>query len=83
MARHLHPSTAPEPWLDFVARWLGLPWDDALSGEQKRALLSRAAILARSRGTRAGLEIADAEHLRLLRARRERRQQGRAEARDE
>src|SRR5262249_44899229 len=31
MGSLIHPSTAPEEWLDFVVRWLGLPWDDGLS----------------------------------------------------
>jgi phage tail-like protein len=57
MGRLIHPTSAPAPWLDFIARWLGLPWDDALSETQKRAIASRAAELARSRGTRAGLEV--------------------------
>jgi phage tail-like protein len=52
----VHPETAPVLWLDFIARWLGLPWDDALGAEQKRALIRRAADLARQRGTRAGLD---------------------------
>ncbi|HSK62507.1 MAG TPA: phage tail protein [Pyrinomonadaceae bacterium] len=56
MGRQIHPETATEPWLNFIARWLGLPWDDALSLEQKRALVLRAADLAKNRGTRAGLE---------------------------
>jgi phage tail-like protein len=56
MGRQIHPTTAPEPWLDFIARWLGVPWDDALSLEQKRAIVLRAADLANARGTRAGLE---------------------------
>lgn len=56
MGRQINPTMAPEPWLDFIARWLGVPWDDALSLEQKRAIVSRAADLARARGTRAGLE---------------------------
>ena len=56
MGRNIHPETATEPWLNFIARWLGLPWDDALSLEQKRALVLRAADLAKHRGTRAGLE---------------------------
>jgi len=51
-----HPSTATGPWLDFIARWLGLPWDDGLGVEQKRSIVSRASELARGRGTRAGLE---------------------------
>lgn len=56
MGGQIHPASATEPWLNFIARWLGLPWDDALSLEQKRALVLRAADLAKNRGTRAGLE---------------------------
>jgi phage tail-like protein len=51
----VHPDTAPVPWLDEIAEWLGLPWDDALAPEQKQALVSAAARLAAGRGTRAGL----------------------------
>jgi phage tail-like protein len=56
MGSNINPTTATEPWLNFIARWLGLPWDDALSLEQKRALVLRASDLAKNRGTRAGLE---------------------------
>jgi phage tail-like protein len=56
LASHVHPSTATRPWLDFVARWLGVPWDDALDDGQKRRIVARASDLARDRGTRAGLE---------------------------
>jgi phage tail-like protein len=56
MGSRINPSTAPEPWLDFVARWLGLPWDDGLTLAQKKAIMTRAPELAKSRGTRAGLE---------------------------
>lgn len=56
LASHVHPSTSTGPWLDFIARWLGLPWDDALAEVQKRCIVGRAPDLARSRGTRAGLE---------------------------
>ncbi|QDV49902.1 phage tail protein [Gimesia fumaroli] len=52
----IHPTTAPEEWLDYVARWLGLPWQDQLNTNQKRAILSQAEILAQGRGTRFGLE---------------------------
>ena len=51
----VNPGTAPVAWLDFVARWLGVPWDDALSAEQKSNLVRNASDLARQRGTRAGL----------------------------
>lgn len=56
LAGKVHPDTAAGPWLDFVAGWLGLPWDEALGEDQKRRLVARAAELARGRGTRAGLE---------------------------
>lgn len=56
LAGHVHPATAPGPWLDYVASWLGLPWDEALDEGQKRRLVTRAAELAQGRGTRAGLE---------------------------
>ena len=56
LGSHVHPSTATRPWLDFVARWLGVPWDDALDDGQKKRIVARAPDLARGRGTRAGLE---------------------------
>jgi phage tail-like protein len=52
----LDPAAADDQWLDFVARWLGVPWDDALPATHKRAILTRAADLAKWRGTRKGLE---------------------------
>jgi phage tail-like protein len=61
LGSRIHPDTAPGEWLDGVARWLGLPWDDALDSLQKRALMARAETIARGRGTRAGLgELLDA-----------------------
>ncbi len=56
LASYVHPATASGPWLDFVAGWLGLPWDEALDEGQKQRLVARASELARGRGTRAGLE---------------------------
>jgi phage tail-like protein len=56
LGRHIHPDTAPPEWLDFVARWLDLPWDDALDEATKREIVRSSAVLARGRGTRAGLE---------------------------
>lgn len=56
MGSQIHPKTAGEPWLNFIARWLGVPWDDGLNLEQKQAIVSRGADLAKARGTRAGLE---------------------------
>jgi phage tail-like protein len=56
MGSHVHPATAAPEWLDFIARWLGLPWDDGLDPAQKRCIVLHAAAIARGRGTRAGLE---------------------------
>lgn len=56
MGSRIHPAMATEPWLDFVARWLGVPWDDALTLKQKRAIVLHAPDIAKGRGTRAGLE---------------------------
>ena len=57
LGANIHPATAPEAWLNYVARWLSLPWDDALTIDQKHALVNHAAELTRLRGTRAGLEL--------------------------
>lgn len=56
LGHQVHPATADETWLNYLARWLGLPWDDALSKDQKRKILQRAADLAQGRGTRTSLE---------------------------
>jgi phage tail-like protein len=53
----VHPDTAPPEWLDELAEWLGLPWDDALAPAQKRAIVSNAGELASARGTRRGLAV--------------------------
>jgi phage tail-like protein len=53
----INPSTAPHEWLNFVARWLGVPWDDGLSETQKRAIMTHAPDLLKERGTRAGIEL--------------------------
>lgn len=56
MSIYLHSETAPDSWLNFIARWLGVPWDDALETSQKRQILLHAADLALNRGIRKGLE---------------------------
>jgi hypothetical protein len=45
------------PWLDFLAEWIGLPWDDALAEDQKRRIAEHGAEIAAERGTRRGLEM--------------------------
>jgi phage tail-like protein len=56
IADQLNPDTAPAAWLDYLARWLDLPWDDALPTDGKRRLLGGAGALLERRGTRRGLE---------------------------
>lgn len=52
---YIDPDTAPIDWLDYLARWLDLPWDDGLPIAMKRALLKSAGDLLDLRGTRRGL----------------------------
>lgn len=56
LGANIHPDTATSDWLDYLARWLGLPWDDTLELSQKRAIVENAELLAAQRGTRAGLK---------------------------
>lgn len=56
LGRNIDPETAQDRWLDYIAQWLGLPWDDALSSDQKRQIIRRAPDIARNYGTKAGLE---------------------------
>jgi phage tail-like protein len=56
LGRMIHPATASGEWLDYVAGWLGLPWDESLSLDQKRRIVGNAAPIADGYGTRAGLE---------------------------
>lgn len=52
----LDPALADEAWLDAIAGWIGMPWDDSLPIAAKRALLAAAETLQSARGTRRGLE---------------------------
>lgn len=56
MGSLVDPATAPVDWLNYVARWIGAPWDDALDEQQKRLLLQHANAIASMRGTRRALE---------------------------
>lgn len=57
IASQIDAASAPDDWLDYVARWLDLPWDDALPIEAKRRLVRDAGALLERRGTRRGLEM--------------------------
>jgi phage tail-like protein len=54
---HIDPDTAPIEWLDYLARWLDLPWDDALPSDAKRRILQQAGLIVAARGTRRGLQL--------------------------
>jgi len=54
---HLQADTAPDAWLDYIARWFDLPWDDGLNEEAKREILRKASAILERRGTRSGLEL--------------------------
>jgi phage tail-like protein len=54
-ASYLDAQATPIDWLDYLGRWLGLPWDDALPPDAKRRILEGAGVLLEQRGTRAGL----------------------------
>jgi phage tail-like protein len=56
LGRTIHPATASAEWLDYVAGWLGLPWEGSMSLGQKRRIVGSAASIAGGYGTRAGLE---------------------------
>ena len=56
LGAHVDPDTTPVEWLDYLGRWLDLPWDDALPAGAKRRVLQRAGELLDRRGTRDGLE---------------------------
>ena len=53
----MEAATAPVGWLDYMARWLDLPWDDGLPEPAKRRLVRDAGPLLDRRGTRAGLQV--------------------------
>lgn len=57
LASHLQPATAPAEILDFLMEAIGAPVDDTLPLPARRALAIDAARIARSRGTKAGLQL--------------------------
>ncbi|MGE3509570.1 MAG: phage tail protein [Vicinamibacterales bacterium] len=59
-ASHLltDPASVPEGHLDWLAGWIGVAFEPALSAERRREWLRAAPALARSHGTRHGLALA-------------------------
>lgn len=59
-AAHLFsdPDATPEPQLDWLANWIGIAFDPALTAGRRREWLKNAEPLARWHGTRRGLLLA-------------------------
>jgi phage tail-like protein len=57
VAAHLDPAATSSEWLDYLARWLDLPWDDALPAAAKRRIVQNAGDLLARRGTARGLRL--------------------------
>jgi phage tail-like protein len=57
IAAHIDPATAPEGWLDYLGRWMDLPWDDELPTDAKRRVLANGGALLAARGTRRGIQL--------------------------
>jgi phage tail-like protein len=51
----LDAASTPDDWLNFLASWLGLPWEPGLPANSRRALLEAAPDLLAKRGTAAGI----------------------------
>ncbi len=58
LAGHLEPATAPTELIDFLLEMVGAPVDRTLPVQARRGLAADAAQIARSRGTKAGLQLA-------------------------
>ena len=57
MWANLHPLTAPQALLPFLAHWVGWQFDSVWEIQQQRRLIHRAVELYRWRGTRKGLRL--------------------------
>jgi phage tail-like protein len=58
LSAYVSPRLAPDGMVDAMSDWLGLELREAPPGVHRRELLANADRLARTRGTRAGLELA-------------------------
>ena len=55
---HLHPRTAPEDFLAWLAGWVAVEVDEERPHTQRRAVVAGAVLRHRTRGTRRGLAAA-------------------------
>ncbi|WKX68898.1 phage tail protein [Streptomyces sp. XD-27] len=55
---HLHPRTAPEDFLAWLAGWVAVEVDEERPETQRRAVVAGAVVRHRRRGTRRGLAAA-------------------------
>jgi phage tail-like protein len=58
LAGYVDPWLAPDDFLDWLAGWVGVGIDDAWTLQQRRAIVSGAALVHRRRGTAAGIKEA-------------------------
>ena len=55
LPKHIDPNAAPNEWIPFLLRWLGLPPATELDITYQRILLKKAPALLKQRGTYGGL----------------------------
>lgn len=55
---YFDPAMAPPDFLDFLAGWVGIELDGSWEVDQRRAVIARAAIVHRRRGTARGIREA-------------------------
>lgn len=55
LGKLVDPASTPNGWLNYLASWLGLPWEDGLPAAIRRAMLEAAPELLAERGTAAGV----------------------------
>jgi phage tail-like protein len=58
LAGYVDPWLAPADFLDWLAGWVGVDNDETWSVPQRRAIVARAALVHRRRGTARGIEDA-------------------------
>jgi phage tail-like protein len=55
LGKLVDPASTPDDWLNYLASWLGLPWEDGLPAATRRAMLEAAPELLAELGTAQGV----------------------------